>query len=180
MVHRPYYYTPPCRADNKATKIDFIFPHSVLQSLTSPHITHISFYTNLYASKRKKKPSPLPPSKFPPRIFEGHKALFEGKWELQSKYVYFRKCRPNLGHTQSTVQCVSGAFTLGVKCPVREAHHLPQSNAEIKHKHCYSSTLQMPLGNMRISSPASSVSAKHSVSKFPYVTSRTRRNNFPF
>ena len=53
------------------------------------------------------------------------------------KYAYFRKCRPNVGSTQSPVQCVSGAFTLGVKCPVREAHHLPQSNAEVKNKHSY-------------------------------------------
>jgi len=56
------------------------------------------------------------------------------------KYVYFRKCRPNVGPPQSPVQCVSGAFTMGEKCPVREAHHLPQSNAEVKNKHSYIST----------------------------------------
>jgi len=29
---------------------------------------------------------------------------------------------------------------MGLKCPVREAHHLPQSNAEVKNKHSYTST----------------------------------------
>jgi zinc transporter ZupT len=69
--------------------------------------------------------------------------MFNGKWKFQAKYIYFRKCRPNLRHAQSTVQCVSWAFTLGVKFPVREAHYLPQSNSEVKHKHCYSSKCRL-------------------------------------
>jgi len=37
------------------------------------------------------------------------------------------------------IKCVSGVFTMGLKCPVR-AHHLPQSNAEVKNKHSHIST----------------------------------------
>jgi len=38
------------------------------------------------------------------------------------------------------IKCVLGAFTVGVKWPAREPHHLPQSNAEVKNKQSYSST----------------------------------------
>jgi hypothetical protein len=47
--------------------------------------------------------------------------------------------RPALGHTQPLIQWVSGALSLGVKWPGREAHHTP-SSAEVEIAWCYTST----------------------------------------
>jgi hypothetical protein len=51
-------------------------------------------------------------------------------------------CRPYpvLGPTQPPIQCVRGAFTLGVKRPKREADHSPATSAEVKNTWIYMST----------------------------------------
>jgi hypothetical protein len=46
------------------------------------------------------------------------------------------------GPTQSPIQCVPGALSLGVKQPEREADHSPLSSAEVKNAWIYTSTSQ--------------------------------------
>jgi hypothetical protein len=48
--------------------------------------------------------------------------------------------RPTLGRTQPRIQCVSGALSLGVKQPGREADHSPPSSAEVMNAWSYTST----------------------------------------
>jgi hypothetical protein len=48
--------------------------------------------------------------------------------------------RPALGSIQPTIQWVTGAISLGVKRPGREAYHSPPSSAEVKDAWSYTST----------------------------------------
>jgi hypothetical protein len=48
--------------------------------------------------------------------------------------------RPALGPTQHPIQWVSGAFSLGVKRPEREADHSSSTSAEVKKTYVYTST----------------------------------------
>jgi hypothetical protein len=50
--------------------------------------------------------------------------------------------RTALGLTQPPIQWVSGALSLGVKRPWREADHSPPSSAEVKNAWSYTSTPQ--------------------------------------
>jgi hypothetical protein len=58
--------------------------------------------------------------------------------------VYFtmklKRNRPALGSTKPLIQWVSGALSLGVKRPGREADHLPPSSAAVKNAWRYTST----------------------------------------
>jgi hypothetical protein len=49
---------------------------------------------------------------------------------------------PALGPIQPPIQWVSGAVSMGVKRPGREAEHLPPSSAEVKNAWSYTSTQQ--------------------------------------
>jgi hypothetical protein len=47
-------------------------------------------------------------------------------------FLFATASRPVLGPTQPPIQWVSGALSLGVKRPGREADHSPPSSAEVK------------------------------------------------
>jgi hypothetical protein len=47
-------------------------------------------------------------------------------------FLFTTASRPALRPTQSPIQWVPGALSLGVKRPRREADHSPPSNAEVK------------------------------------------------
>jgi len=49
--------------------------------------------------------------------------------------------KSKLGHTQPHIQCVSGAFSPGVKWPGREAYRSPPSSSEVKNACSYISVL---------------------------------------
>jgi hypothetical protein len=55
-------------------------------------------------------------------------------------FLFFTVSRSALGPTQSPIQWVSGAFSLGIKGAGREAIHLPPSSAEVKSALSYTST----------------------------------------
>jgi hypothetical protein len=47
-------------------------------------------------------------------------------------FLFITASRPALGSTQSPIQWVPNALSLGVKPPRREADHSPPSSAEVK------------------------------------------------
>jgi hypothetical protein len=55
------------------------------------------------------------------------------------------------GPTQPPIQLVTGALSLGVKRPAREADHLPPSSAEVKNAWNYTSTPPILLHGMVLS-----------------------------
>jgi hypothetical protein len=50
----------------------------------------------------------------------------------QEIFLFSIESRPALGHTQPSIQWVSGALSLGAKWLRREADHSPPSSAEVK------------------------------------------------
>jgi hypothetical protein len=56
---------------------------------------------------------------------------FESQQEL-GIFLFTTASRPALGPTQSPIKWVTGALSLGVKRPVREADHSPPSSGEVK------------------------------------------------
>jgi hypothetical protein len=57
-------------------------------------------------------------------------------------FLFTTPSRTALGHTQPPIQWVPGDLSLGVKRRGREAHHSPQSNAEVQNAWSYTSTPQ--------------------------------------
>jgi hypothetical protein len=57
-------------------------------------------------------------------------------------FLFTTASRPALGPTQPPIQWVSGAFSLGVKRPMREVDHSPTSSDEVKTAWSYTSTPQ--------------------------------------
>jgi hypothetical protein len=57
-------------------------------------------------------------------------------------FLFTTASRTILGPTQLPIQLVSGALSLGVKGPEREADHSPPSSAEVKNTWNYTSTPQ--------------------------------------
>jgi hypothetical protein len=55
-------------------------------------------------------------------------------------FLFTTAFRPALGPTQSPIQWVTGALSLGVKLPRREADHSPPSSAEVRNAWSYTST----------------------------------------
>jgi hypothetical protein len=55
-------------------------------------------------------------------------------------FLFITVSRTALGPTQPPIQCVSGALSLGVKRPGREADHSPPSSADVKNAWSYTST----------------------------------------
>jgi hypothetical protein len=55
-------------------------------------------------------------------------------------FLFTTASRPDLGPTQSPIQCVPLALSLGVKRPQSEACHSPPSSAEVKNAWSYTST----------------------------------------
>jgi hypothetical protein len=47
-------------------------------------------------------------------------------------FLFHTVSRTALGPTQPPIQCIPGAFSLGVKRPGRDADHSPPSSAEVK------------------------------------------------
>jgi hypothetical protein len=58
----------------------------------------------------------------------------------QVYFLFATVSRPALGHTQSPIQWVSAAISLGVKRPGREADHSPPSSDKVKNAWRYAST----------------------------------------
>jgi hypothetical protein len=58
----------------------------------------------------------------------------------QGQELFSTACRPVLGPNQPLVQWVSGALTLGINRPGREADHSLPSHVEIKNAWSYTST----------------------------------------
>jgi hypothetical protein len=56
--------------------------------------------------------------------------------------IFFPASRPALGPTQPPIKWVTGALSLRVKRPGREADHSPPSSAEVKKERSYISTPQ--------------------------------------
>jgi hypothetical protein len=56
-------------------------------------------------------------------------------------FFFATASRPALGPTQTPIELVPEALTLGVKQPGREADHSPKSSAEVKNGWSYISTL---------------------------------------
>jgi hypothetical protein len=59
----------------------------------------------------------------------------------QGTFLFATALRSALGSTQLPIQCVSGALSLGVKWPGREADHSFPSSADVKNAWSYISTL---------------------------------------
>jgi hypothetical protein len=57
-------------------------------------------------------------------------------------FLFTTVSRTALGPTQPPIQWVTGALSLGVKLPGREAAHSPPSSAEVKNAWSYTSTSQ--------------------------------------
>jgi hypothetical protein len=57
-------------------------------------------------------------------------------------FLFTTVSRPDLGHTQSPIQWVPEALSLGMKQPGREADHSPPSSAEDKNAWSYTPLLQ--------------------------------------
>jgi hypothetical protein len=57
-------------------------------------------------------------------------------------FLFTTVSRPVLGPTKPPIQWVTGALSLGIKQPVREADHSPPSSAEVKNAWSYTSTHQ--------------------------------------
>jgi hypothetical protein len=57
-------------------------------------------------------------------------------------FLFTTVSRKAVGPTQSLIQWVPGALSLGVKRPGREADHSPPSGAEVKNAWSYTSTPQ--------------------------------------
>jgi hypothetical protein len=53
-------------------------------------------------------------------------------WQGLGIFLFTTTSRMTLGHTQSSIQWVPGALSLGVKQPGHEADHSPPSSAEVK------------------------------------------------
>jgi hypothetical protein len=66
--------------------------------------------------------------------------LWAGQLGFKSQQGQEISCRPDLGSTQPPIRWVSGALSLGVKRPRREADHSPPSNAEVKNMWSYTSS----------------------------------------
>jgi hypothetical protein len=49
-----------------------------------------------------------------------------------NNFLFSKSSRPALRSTQSPIQWVPGALSLGLKRPGREVHHSPPTNAEVK------------------------------------------------
>jgi hypothetical protein len=63
-------------------------------------------------------------------------------WQGLGIFLFTTVSRPVLRTTQSPIQWVPGALSLGVKQPEREADHSPQSDVQVKNVWSYTSTLQ--------------------------------------
>jgi hypothetical protein len=57
-------------------------------------------------------------------------------------FLFTIASRTALGPTQSPIQWIPGAISLGIKLPGREADHSPPSSAEVKNAWSYISTPQ--------------------------------------
>jgi hypothetical protein len=66
-------------------------------------------------------------------------------------FLFTTVSRMALGPTQPPIQWVSGAPSLAVKRPGREADHSPPSSAEVKNAYSYTSTLPIHLHGMVLS-----------------------------
>jgi hypothetical protein len=66
---------------------------------------------------------------------------FDSRWRL-GIFLFTTESRTALGHTQPPIQWVTGALSLGVKRPGREADHSPLSSDEVKNAWRYTSTSQ--------------------------------------
>jgi hypothetical protein len=60
-------------------------------------------------------------------------------------FLFTTASRTTLGPTQPSIQWVSGALSLGVKRPGREADHLPPSSVEVENACSYTSIPQYVL-----------------------------------
>jgi hypothetical protein len=72
---------------------------------------------------------------------------FDSWWGL-GIFLFITISRMALGPTQPPIQWVSGALSLGVKRPGREADHSPPSSAEVKNVWSYTSTPPIRLHGM--------------------------------
>jgi hypothetical protein len=62
-------------------------------------------------------------------------------WSTEDiNYMSHTKSRPAVGHTQPSIQRMSGAFSMGVKRPRREYDHSPPSCVGFKNAWRYTST----------------------------------------
>jgi hypothetical protein len=66
---------------------------------------------------------------------------FESRQEL-GIFLFTTASRTALGPTQTPIQWVPGALSLGLKRPGREADHSPPYSAEVKNAWSYTSTRQ--------------------------------------
>jgi hypothetical protein len=70
-----------------------------------------------------------------------------GGWE----FFYTAVPKTALGRNKPPIQQVSGALSLGVKWPRREAYNSPQSSAKVKNAWKYTSTFPIRLHDMVLS-----------------------------
>jgi hypothetical protein len=75
-----------------------------------------------------------------PFLYSASHTLTVGSYSYRS--LFTTVSRPALGPTQSPIQWVPGALSLGVKRPGREADHSPPSSAEVNNARSYTSTPQ--------------------------------------
>jgi hypothetical protein len=66
-------------------------------------------------------------------------------------FLFASASRPALGPTQPPIQWISGALSLVIKRPGREADHSPPSSAEVKNAWGYTSTPPIRLHGMVLS-----------------------------
>jgi hypothetical protein len=74
------------------------------------------------------------------RIFNVLNDLGFDSWRGLGIFLFATASRTALGPTQTSIQGVSGALSLGLKQPGRDADHSPPSSAEVKNAWSYTST----------------------------------------
>jgi hypothetical protein len=72
-------------------------------------------------------------------------------WHGLGIFLFPTAFRPALRPTQSPIQWVSGALSLGVKQPGREADHSPPSSPAVKNVRSYTSTPPIRLHGVMLS-----------------------------